>query len=201
MSGSLANGSSGATGAGVVDQDRLRSVARARFGAAVEAPGRFFEARAGDLARACLDLAGAFHGGGRLLVAGTGGAISDALHVSVEFVHPVIVGKRALPALALTDAPADRVRVLADPRDVVLVFATGAAPEDDAAARRVLAAARERGATTIAMVGAGPDGWDADHVFDVDSEDSLIMQEVHETAYHVLWELVHVFLDHPEMLT
>ena len=43
-----------------------------------------------------------FHRGGRLIVFGTGGPSADAQHVAVEFVHPVIVGKRALPAISLT---------------------------------------------------------------------------------------------------
>ena len=40
--------------------------------------------------------------GGRLLALGRGPYATDAQHVSVEFVHPVIVGKRALPALDLS---------------------------------------------------------------------------------------------------
>ena len=44
-----------------------------------------------------------FARGGRLLAARRhAGARSDVRHVAVEFVHPVIVGKRALPALGLT---------------------------------------------------------------------------------------------------
>src|SRR5579859_7118692 len=53
------------------------------------------------VAAACRDLARAFRDGGRLLVFGMGTSATDAQHVSVEFVHPVIVGKRALPAFSL----------------------------------------------------------------------------------------------------
>jgi D-sedoheptulose 7-phosphate isomerase len=50
----------------------------------------------------CRELADRFGRGGRLLAVGASAqARSDARHVAVEFVHPVIVGKRALPALAL----------------------------------------------------------------------------------------------------
>ena len=43
-----------------------------------------------------------FAAGGRLIAAGaSASARSDARHVAVEFVHPVIVGKRALPAIGL----------------------------------------------------------------------------------------------------
>ena len=48
---------------------------------------------------ACREMAERFLRGGRLLAFGRGPYATDAQHVSVEFVHPVIVGKRALPAL------------------------------------------------------------------------------------------------------
>ena len=43
-----------------------------------------------------------FHRGGKLVCFGSGGPSTDAQHIAVEFVHPVIVGKRALPAISLT---------------------------------------------------------------------------------------------------
>lgn len=58
---------------------------------------RFFSREAGRLALACRDMAERFLQGGRLLAFGRGPYATDAQHVSVEFVHPVIVGKRALP--------------------------------------------------------------------------------------------------------
>ena len=61
--------------------------------------------------------------GGRLLAFGRGPYATDAQHVSVEFVHPVIVGKRALPAL---DSVASTVRPVARraraPEDMVMGF-------------------------------------------------------------------------------
>jgi hydrogenase nickel incorporation protein HypB len=55
------------------------------------------------LARLCHRMAERFARGGRLVAIGLAApARSDARHVAVEFVHPVIVGKRALPALGLT---------------------------------------------------------------------------------------------------
>ena len=78
--------------------DRIDALLAAR----VDAGERFFGARSGDLARLCHQMAERFARGGRLLAFGAGAAdVSDARHVAVEFVHPVIVGKRALPALAL----------------------------------------------------------------------------------------------------
>ena len=44
-----------------------------------------------------------FATGGKLVAMGVSAqARSDVRHVTVEFVHPVIVGKRALPALGLS---------------------------------------------------------------------------------------------------
>src|SRR5689334_9717451 len=65
---------------------------------------RFFSVEAPRLARACREMAERFLRGGRLLAFGQGPYATDAQHVSVEFVHPVIVGKRALPALDISMA-------------------------------------------------------------------------------------------------
>ena len=58
-----------------------------------------------------------------------------------------------------------------------------------------LTAAAEAGLLTVALVGPtrAPDG--VDHVVAVASDDARIVREAHVTAYHVLWELVHVFLE------
>src|SRR5207248_2534268 len=79
---------------------------------------RFFAAEAERIALLCRSLAERFERGGRLLACGgSAQAWSDARHVAVEFVHPVIVGKRALPALAL--APDEAPRLAGD--DDILV--------------------------------------------------------------------------------
>ncbi len=62
----------------------------------------FFAREAPRLAVACREMSERFLRGGRLLAFGRGPYATDAQHVSVEFVHPVIVGKRALPALDLS---------------------------------------------------------------------------------------------------
>ena len=66
------------------------------------APTRHLAGQADAVAAACHAMAVRFHRGGKLVVFGTGGSSTDAQHVAVEFVHPVIVGKRALPAISLT---------------------------------------------------------------------------------------------------
>src|SRR5580704_3233439 len=62
----------------------------------------FFAREASRLAEAGREMSARFLRGGRLLAFGCGPYATDAQHVSVEFVHPVIVGKRALPALYLS---------------------------------------------------------------------------------------------------
>jgi D-sedoheptulose 7-phosphate isomerase len=93
-------------------------------------------------------------------------------------VHPVIVGKRALPAICL--APGE-LGLLAEPDDAVIVF--GADP--------AVAGVRARGCLTI-----GFEQGAAEWVFEPPTDDPFVAQELTETLYHVLWELVHVFLDH-----
>jgi D-sedoheptulose 7-phosphate isomerase len=152
-----------------------------------------------ELARCCHAMARRFHRGGRLLAFGAGCAAADAAHVVVEFVHPVIVGKRALPALALAE-PA-RLRLFAEPTDIAVgICADG----NDQAVADGLVAARDAGLLTVALLG-GDGGMIArlgglDHVLVVPSADQCIVREAHVTAYHVLWELVHVFLDEPGVL-
>jgi D-sedoheptulose 7-phosphate isomerase len=127
----------------------------------VAAGERFFAAEAERIARLCLLLAQRFARGGRLLaVGGSPQAWSDAHHIAVEFVHPVIVGKRALPALALADADVPR---LAGEDDMLVKFEP----------------------LTI-----------AGETFDPPTGDRFVAQELGETLYHVVWELVHVFIEH-----
>jgi D-sedoheptulose 7-phosphate isomerase len=159
----------------------------------------FFEAEANRLARACHAMARQFSRGGTLIPFGTGAAATDAAHAAVEFMHPVIVGKRALPAISPTSDPsgASTLSRLARPDDIALTISHGG-PEAEVEA--FLAEARKLGMLTIAMTGAGVQAADAEHAFAVPSDDPAIVQETQETAYHVLWELVHVFFEHPGLL-
>ncbi|HYZ06559.1 MAG TPA: SIS domain-containing protein [Rubrobacter sp.] len=150
----------------------------------------FFRAEAPRLAEACHEMSRRFLAGGRLLAFGNGSAATDAQHVSVEFVHPVIVGKRALPALDLGPDFERRLPVVLRPEDMVMGFAF---PKTDGSVERMVRAARERGALTFSLTGevgeysfAPPDG------------DPFVVQEVFEVLYHVLWETVHVYFEHRE---
>ena len=157
------------------------------------------------IARVCFDMARAFSQGATLIVYGTGPAASDAAHVAVEFMHPVIVGKRALPALALSNDPsgASRLRHLPRPGDIALGLTHTWA---DAEIEGWLSRLSRQGLLTIGLGGAPMPGEAStlhhavDHALIVPSTDPIVVQEVQETTYHILWELVHVFFEHPGLL-
>src|SRR5215212_2530659 len=146
----------------------------------------FFEAEAPQLAEACHEMSRRFLAGGRLLAFGNGSAATDAQHVSVEFVHPVIVGKRALPALDLGHDFETRLPVILRPEDMVMGFAF---LERDAAVERALLVAKERGTLTFALAGEV-----GDYPFALPDEDPFVCQEVFEVLYYMLWETEHVYL-------
>jgi D-sedoheptulose 7-phosphate isomerase len=193
--------------------------AHALFGRRV-APAEALARDAEDVARACHAMAVRFHRGGTLYAFGSGSAATDAQHISVEFVHPVIVGKRALPAVSLTSdiatvtGAADQLgpgRVfahqlchLARPQDIALgVTAGGAADRTAGEVVGGLCAARALGLLTVALVGTGwllAGGPPVDHVLRARSDDPRVVKEIHVTTYHVLWELVHLFLEQPGLL-
>jgi D-sedoheptulose 7-phosphate isomerase len=181
------------------------------------APTGTLAAQAPAVADACHAMAVRFHRGGKLVVFGTGGASADAQHVAVEFVHPVIVGKRALPAIALTtdvatvtgiaardgigEIFAHQIRYLAAPEDIALGIS---ADGHCASVLAGLRTARQLGLLTIAL--AGGDGGAMmghpaiDHLLTAPSGDPRIVKELQVTQYHLLWELVHVFFEQPGVL-
>jgi len=176
-----------------------------------------FAAQAGAVADACHAMAVRFHRGGKLITFGTGGSSPDAQHVAVEFVHPVIVGKRALPAISLTtdvatltgvaardglaQVFAHQIRYLAEPADIALGIS---ADGNDPAVAAGLQEAAGLGLLTVAL--AGGDGGAVaaspavDHLLLARSADPRIVKEIQVTEYHVLWELVHVFFEQPGLL-
>jgi D-sedoheptulose 7-phosphate isomerase len=180
-------------------------------------PARDLARQAGAVAEACHAMAVRFHRGGKLIVFGTGGRSADAQHVAVEFVHPVIVGKRALPAISLTtdvatltgiaeaegieQVFAHQLRYLSDPADIALGIS---ADGDNGSVLAGLATAHGLGLLTIALTGG--DGGriaaarTADHLLTVASDDPCVVKEMQVTTYHILWELVHVFFEQPGVL-
>jgi hypothetical protein len=154
---------------------------------------------ADDLARASLALARRFSAGATMWCASPNWPF-HAHHVAVEFVHPVIVGKRALPAVTVPPA-ADMVATLRASviaGDIVLVLAEADDP-------RVLDAMRRGPAWGVETVwiGAGshrPAAGAADHVIWVDTDVPLEASELFVRIYHLLWELTHVCFEHPGLL-
>jgi D-sedoheptulose 7-phosphate isomerase len=176
---------------------------------------RFAEENTASLERCARDLARRFLGGGRLFVMGNGGSACDAAHVAVEFVHPILERRRALPALALsTDAAAltavgndgdfggvfdEQLAVLARPDDAVLGISTSGT---SANVNRALTSARRRGMLTIAFAGrdGGRTAEIAEHAFVVKSWSIHRVQETHTLLLHLLWDLVHVAMGEDDVL-
>ncbi|HUZ55192.1 MAG TPA: SIS domain-containing protein [Streptosporangiaceae bacterium] len=193
------------------------SRAVAAFGRRI-GPGRELADRAGEIANAAHAMAVRFHQGGKLVVFGIGGAAADAQHVAVEFVHPVIVGKRALPAISLTSDAATvtgvaaheglasvfshQIRYLGEPADIALGIAL---EENCPSVLAGLRAGSDLGMLTVALVagtgtGSAVAGERLDHLLAAGSADPRIVKEIHVSTYHLLWELVHVFFEQPGVL-
>jgi D-sedoheptulose 7-phosphate isomerase len=180
----------------------------------VEVKTRFFEENADAVLAASLTLAESFRRGGKLLVCGNGGSATDAQHVAVEFMHPVTVGRKALPAICLTN---DVAMLTAVANDVGF---------DDVFTRQVIALGREGDvllgistsgnsenllhafatARRMKLVTAGFAGGDGgrmarmhgegllDHCLTVPTQSIHRIQETHVALYHVMWDIVHALL-------
>ena len=151
----------------------------------------FFAQQARPLALACQEMSERFLRGGRLLAFGRGPYATDAQHVSVEFVHPIIVGKRALPALDLSLHFRPWLDAILQPEDIVMGFGP---PAGDTEVADALAAAHKHGAMTFELPGRG-----GSYPFEPPTQDPFLHQELIEILYHTLWETVHVFFEHREL--
>ena len=188
----------------------LRKVAES-----VDVKRLFFEQNAAKIAELCEAMGQRFTQGRKLFVMGNGGSACDALHVAVEFKHPIIEKRRALPAEALmidiatvsaisNDLDFSRVfvnqlRLLAQPGDMALAISTsGKSPNLIYA----LEASRDRGLMTIAF--SGKDGGRfpdiAQYCFTVPSFSIHRIQEVHATLIHVLWDMIHVAIGEEDVI-
>jgi D-sedoheptulose 7-phosphate isomerase len=197
------------------DRDASLAAGRAFLEERVAASNRsgeaYFERYAHAIAACSAAMADRFFAGATLLVFGAGPHATDAQHNSVEFVHPVLPGCRALPALSLAndmatvtgmlqsgaavDVYAHQLRVLGRPGDIALAFAH--APVHPSITRG-LQAAEAAGMLTIALTSSDSEeaGEHADFVFHVPDTDRSCAHEFHLATYHMLWELVHIVLNH-----
>jgi D-sedoheptulose 7-phosphate isomerase len=175
----------------------------------VEMKQKFFTKYAESLEMMSRSMAERFQQGARLFVMGNGGSLCDALHMCVEFNHPIIEKRPAFPVIPLmtdiatmtaigndidfTRVFVNQLRLLSVPGDIAMVFSTsGKSPNLIYA----LQAAREKQMLTVAF--AGKDGGRfpeiADYCFIVPSYSIHRIQEVHATVVHVVWDLVHIAL-------
>jgi D-sedoheptulose 7-phosphate isomerase len=180
-----------------------------KCGESVEMKEKFFTKYAESIEVMSRAMAERFQRGGRLFVMGNGGSLCDALHMCVEFNHPIIEKRPAFPVIPLmtdiatmtaigndidfTRVFVNQLRLLSVPGDMAMVFSTsGKSPNLIYA----LQAARERQMLTVAF--AGKDGGRfpevANYCFIVPSYSIHRIQEVHATAVHVVWDLVHIVL-------
>jgi hydrogenase maturation factor len=124
---------------------------------------------------------------------------SHGRHVAVEFVHPVIVGKRALPAMYV-EAPdaTGALRLLARAGDVLLILSAG----DEPGVHDLMQRSEAWGLVRL-WLGAGPRPqsdccdqliWLETTASDPANSGDLVM------LYHLLWELTHVVFEHPGLL-
>jgi hypothetical protein len=153
---------------------------------------------AADLAGAALALARRFAAGATMWCLAPDHP-EHGRHVAVEFVHPVIMGTRALPAVCV-DAPdsVSALRAVSRPGDLLLAVD----PDGSAGVRSAMRRSAAWGLTSVWIgCGARPAPGAADHV--------LWLADTARTApydgrlvllYHVLWELTHVCFEHPGLL-
>lgn len=146
-----------------------------------------------------------FAQGGVLYTFGNGGSAADAQHLTGELIGRYRRERRPLPAVTLTgDATvmtcigndysfdavfARQLEALARPGDVVCAFTTSGRSANIVAG---LAAARERGATTVLFAGAsdGPAVAHADHVLRSPSTETPRIQEAHTLLLHMLSDAI-----------
>lgn len=176
---------------------------------------KFFEKHADLIAGLCPEMARRFLDGQKLFVFGNGGSACDALHVAVEFLHPIIEKRRPFQAIALTSDMAtitaigndrdfslifsDQLRLLGREGDMALGISTSG---KSANVIRAFQQAKTMGMLSIAFT--GKDGGRlpevTDYCFTVPTFSIHRIQEVHTTLLHIVWDLVHVALGEEDVI-
>ncbi len=198
----------------VIDHEWRQKVMR-KCRESVEVKQIFFERYADIIGELSQKMADRFREGRRLWVMGNGGSACDAQHIAVEFVHPIIEKRKALPAFDLvSQIPVltaisndkdfarvfvDQIELWGQPGDMVVAISTsGNSPNLIYA----LEAARERGMLTIAF--SGKDGGRmqdaAEYCFTVPSYSIHRIQESHVALLHILWDLTHVAMGEEDVI-
>lgn len=195
-------------GAAVAAADFRAKVMR-KCGESVTVKQQFFENYAEQISELSQKMAARFAAGGKLWVMGNGGSACDAQHVAVEFIHPIIEKRKALPALDLVSQAAvvtaisndkdfakvfvDQLALWAQPGDMALALSTSGQSPNLVYA---IEAARRQGLLTVAF--SGKDGGRiekaAEYCFTVTSYSIHRIQESHVALLHILWDLIHVAL-------
>ena len=186
-----------------------------KCGESVEVKQKFLDRNADSIGELCQVMAERFAAGHRLLVMGNGGSACDAQHVALEFNHPIIEKRRALPVIDLVaGAPlitaisndadfawvfVEQIKLWGRAGDMVLAISTsGQSPNLIYA----LNAARELSMLTVAF--SGKDGGRlaeiADYCFTVPSYSIHRIQESHVALLHILWDLIHVALGEEDVI-
>jgi len=203
---------------GLMEELRYSLLEKARE--SVDVKARFFEENKDTILAASLQMAKAFHRGRKLLVCGNGGSATDAQHVAVEFMHPVIVGCKALPAICLAndmamvtavandvgfdDVFTRQIIALGCEADILLGISTSGNSEN---LMHAFQTARRMKLLTIGF--AGSDGGKMaemcangllDFCLTVPTSSIHRIQETHVALYHIMWDMVHTFLQHRSLL-
>lgn len=202
----------------LMEELRFSLIEKARE--SVEVKSKFFAENKDTILAASLALARSFHRGRKLLVCGNGGSATDAQHLAVEFMHPVIVGRKALPAICLTNDMAMVTAVANDvgfddiftrqiialgvEGDVLLGISTSGNSEN---LMHAFQTARRLKLITIGF--AGGDGGKMaemaadgllDYCLTVPAASIHRIQETHVALYHICWDMVHTFLQHRSLV-
>jgi D-sedoheptulose 7-phosphate isomerase len=198
----------------------LRFSLTAKACESVQVKQRFFGEHQDAILDMSLALARAYQQGRKMLVCGNGGSATDAQHVAVEFMHPITVGRKALPAICLNndmamvtavandvgfdDVFARQIIALGQEGDVLLGISTSGNSEN---LLHAFSTAQRMGLLTIGF--AGDDGGKMEEIkqqrlldfcLTVPTSSVHRIQETHMTLYHIIWDLTHEFLQHPALL-
>jgi D-sedoheptulose 7-phosphate isomerase len=181
----------------------------------VEVKNKFFAHYANDIGELSQKMADRFASGRKLWVMGNGGSACDAQHVAVEFIHPIIEKRRALPAVDLVSQIAvltaisndkdfarvfiDQIELWGEKDDMALAISTSGKSPNLIYARE---SALDKGMLTISF--SGKDGGRlpevSDYCFTVPSFSIHRIQESHVALLHILWDLTHVAMGEQDVI-